>query len=302
MRAHLLILTLLLTFDVAAQPAASSSGDAHAGQSAHPGSAIVVDIDTIAAAMREELALGYATSATTNSARFFSGVVLRLARNAQSVSPAGPPLLIKHQSWHGAYLRVTGLSAEQAPLNLRRIYENRQDALIDYNVERVIKSVNGTKTPEIALSVQIYWPRTEGGQEQYSFDDTTATPTLRVTNHRLIRYRMLDFGNMIAFDDMTGLTGRPTSGVFAPLFAVIGEGRITWSRFSVTDDGLQVMRAQARKGPFKRTETVSVYPDGTAKTGLPEDSAHLLAIDERLRVELDIEYHDWFLPDVAAPN
>ena len=70
---------------------------------------------------------------------------------------------------------------------------------------------------------------------------------MRVTNERVISYRLMDFGEMTVFDDIKGLRGRPTSGVLGFLFQLIGEGRVVENRMAISDDGIQVARARARK-------------------------------------------------------
>ena len=66
----------------------------------------------------------------------------------------------------------------------------------------------------------------------------------------MIAYRLLDFGDMIAYDRVQGLTGRPTSGILGLLFRNIGEGRVVASRMAISHDGLQVSRAKAKKAFF----------------------------------------------------
>src|SRR3989304_2367044 len=71
----------------------------------------------------------------------------------------------------------------------------------------------------------------------YSYDDTRASPNLRVTQKRLIRYRLLDYGDRIWYAEVEGLHGRPTSGVLGALFGLIGEARVLESRSAFAVDG-----------------------------------------------------------------
>jgi hypothetical protein len=258
---------------------------------------LVVDPSDLRAAMQMEAVKDYDPSATTNRPRFFTNVVLQLARWAQARDPQGPFLKIPYLTWYWTYLDVFELKQKDAPPNLRRVYRYKQDALIDYNPDTVIKSA-GERLPDLALSVQVFWPKTAGGLDRYSFEDTTATPRLKVTNHRLLQYRLLDFGDMVVVDDMEGLTGRPTTGVLAALFRIIGEGRVVWSRMAVADNGILVVRARAKKGIFTKTETVRVYPDGTAMRGIPDELEELRELEDSLKQDLEIDYQEWRIPDL----
>lgn len=260
-------------------------------------SLIVVDQEDLRAAMAAETNLGYDATATTNVGRYFAGVIFRLARKAQSDDPNGMPLLIRHDDWFTAFLNVHGLEENTAPLYLTLAHQHQQDVLVDYNVSNVVKEVKTGGSLEIALNILLSWPDSEDAPDKYSFVDTLSSPTLRVTNKRVLRYRLLDFGDVIVFDEIKGITGRPESGLLGALFKLIGEGRVTWSRFTVSDDGLLLIRAQAKKAFFKITTTVSVEPDGVARKGLPEARPDLVPLEDRLKEDFEIKYHDWRLSD-----
>ena len=106
----------------------------------------------------------------------------------------------------------------------------------------------------------------------------------------LITYRLLDMGDVIVFDDVEGLEGRPTSGVLGLLFKVIGEGRVVENRMAISPDGLQVSRARAKKALFWVTTTVTVYPDGRTEKDVPADRADLKPLAGRLERPLRIDY------------
>ncbi|MFQ5636972.1 MAG: hypothetical protein ACE5IR_03125 [bacterium] len=254
-----------------------------------PAHVIVVSRETIKQAML--LQTGYDPTVTTNVGRFQAEVILELARNAQKGNPYGPPLLIRHDRWFGAFLEVNGLTEENAPKYAVLANQYRQDQLVDYH-PNVIKKADD-RFPENALNVQVIWPKTPELPDRYSFDDTLSTPKLKVTNHRMIRYRLLDFGDMIVYDEIRGLSGRPTSGLLGMLFKIVGEGRVVWSKISISADGLQIVRTHAKKGPFSITETVTVQPDGRGQKGLPEDRPDLIVLEHKLKKKMKINYHKW---------
>ena len=103
---------------------------------------------------------------------------------------------------------------------------------------------------------------------------------------------MLDFGEMAVYDKVEGASGRPLSGVLGALFKVIGEGDVKWARAGISEDGIQVVRAQAKK-LFTKTATVTVLPDGVAEKDTPDDRPDLAAIAARLKEDLDLEYYPY---------
>jgi hypothetical protein len=252
---------------------------------APPGRA--VSREEILEAMRRSQ--GYNLEATTNGARLQAEVLLRLVREAREGDPERRPLFIGHEPWFSAYLERTGLTAEQAPLFERLAYEHGQDVEIDYRPERVIESVPDPP-PEVAANVIVWWPARPGGPKSYSYEDFLSTPRLKVTNERVITYRLLERDGMMVFGDVEGLRGRPTTGLLGVLFRLIGEGHVVESRMIISADGLQISRARARKAFFEVAPTVTVFPDGRTEKDVPPGRPDLATLDERLRKPLEIRY------------
>lgn len=247
-----------------------------------------VSMEEILAAMRTQT--GYDATATTNVARFQAEVLLELVRSQLRCNKDHRLLSIGHAEWFAAYLEFTGLTETSAPIFARLANSYRQNQMIEYNMENVIRRVSKGSLPKLALNVKVAWPESPGVPTQYSFEDTLATPNLKVTNHRVITYRILDFGDMIVYDEIEGLTGRPTSGILAMLFKLIGEGRVLQSRIMVSEDGLQINRTRAKKGPFAVAATLTVQPNGVTQKGLPPQRPELQALESRLREPLNINY------------
>ena len=232
---------------------------------------------------------GYDRLATANGARLQADVLLRLARSAREKRPDGPPLLVRHDDWFQALLQVTGITAERAPLYTRLAWQNEQDILMEYRPSRVIGEVVQGPPPRLALGVTISWPAAPGAPSEYSYEDTLSTPHLKVTNKRVITYRLLDFTDVVVFDQMEGLTGRPTTGALGVLFSVLGEGRIVEYRMAVTPDGAQISRGRAKKAFFEVATTLTVRPDGRTEKGVPSDATSR-ALEQRLSAPLEIRY------------
>ncbi len=232
---------------------------------------------------------GYDLTATTNGARLQAEVLLRLARNERERRPDGPPLFLGRAEWFSAYLERTGLAAEKAPTFIRLAYEYGQDLEIDYRIDRVLEGVEGRR-PDFAANVTVWWPERPDGPKSYSYEDLLATPHLKVTNKRVITYRLLELDGMVVFGQVEGLFGRPTSGFLGFLFRLIGEGHVVESRMLIAPDGLQISRARAEKGPFRVTQTVHVYPDGRTEKDLPPNRPDLVPLENRLREPLKIRF------------
>jgi hypothetical protein len=233
---------------------------------------------------------GYDPTATTNGARFQAEVLLELAREERMRNPEGPPLLLGYAEWFEAFLEFTGRTASTAPQFARLAYQHQQDMEIDYRMACVIRAVREGPPPELAVNVKIWWPATPKGPKAYSYKDTLSTPNLKVTNHRVITYRLLAFKDWMFFDEIEGLTGRPTSGLLGFLFRLIGEGRIVESRMAIAGDGLQISRARAKKAFMGVSTTVTVFPNGYTQKDVLPDRPDLATIETRLKQPLEIDY------------
>ncbi len=206
---------------------------------------IQIPVEEILTAMRTQT--GYDVTATTNVARFQAAVLLHLVRNRRSHGFQDSALLIKHKEWFQAYLLYTGLTESSVPVFARLAQFYGQDQWIDCRETGIIKNEDGKAGAVFALNVRVTWPKGANSASRYSFEDTLATPHLKVTNDRVVTYRLLHLNDIIIYDDIRGLTGRPTSGILGMLFKIIGQGRIVQSKILVTADGLQIVRAKQKR-------------------------------------------------------
>ena len=256
--------------------------------------------DVLARAMRQHG--DYDILATTNRGRFTSELLLLLVREAREQPGRIRPLYIDSEDWFFAYIETAGVTVDEAPESALLGLEHGQRLLLEFRPGRVVNVVQKGPVPQLAVNVRAWWPEDAHPDDKYSFTDTTSTPKLKVTTHREITYRLLEFDNMIVIDKMDGVTGRPLTGFLGKLFDVIGEGSLKYSRFAVTDDGLQIIRARSKK-ILSVSATVVVTPDGKATKGVPDDRPDLEAIVERLKSDLEIEYvpYSWETEDGTCP-
>ena len=232
----------------------------------------------------------YDLTATANGAWFLAEVVCYLARQARERDPNGPPLFIGYEDWFRAFLEVTGRTEDTVPQYALRNYRYEQNMEVDYRLDRVIREVVEGPMPELAMNVRISWEAGTGKPDRYSYIDTLSTPHVRVTNHQVITYRLLDFGDWVVYDEIEGVTARLESGVLALLFAVIGEGHVAHSRMAIAKDGTQVSRTTAKKAFMAVTTTVTIYPGGAMEEDVPDGRADLLELEQRLKQPLEIDY------------
>ena len=237
-------------------------------------------------AMRE--VRSYELTATANGPRVQADVLLKLVHAARD--PERRPLFVGHREWFDAFLARTGLSPSQAPLYVRRPYDVGQDLVVDYRKETVVEAVVQGPPPQVAANVWILWAKGAGRPDQYSYDDTLSRPNLRVTQERLITYRLVEYEDQLWYAEVAGLRGRPTTGPLGVLFRLIGEARVEESRSAFLPDGTQVVRGRASKWGIDRTETVTLWSDGHADRGIPPGRPDLLALEKRLRQPLAIRF------------
>jgi hypothetical protein len=235
-------------------------------------------------------ARAYELTATANGPRLQADVLLDLVREGEARDPERRPLLVGHREWYEAFLARTGLPPSKAPLYVRRPYEVGQDLVVDFRREAVVEAVLQGPSPRMAANVRISWAKASGKPDRYSYDDTLSRPSLRVTQKRLITYRLLDYGDRLWYAEVEGLHGRPTSGPLGVLFDVIGEARVEESRSAFHGDGTQVVRGRASKWGLEKTETVVVWPDGHAERGVPAGRGDLAVLARRLQEPLAIRF------------
>lgn len=242
----------------------------------------------IVAAMREER--GYDRRVTTNQSRLQTRVLLRLARAAPVARPEGAVLFIDHEDWFQAYLEALGLREDEAPLSVRLSREHQYDILVNARTDAVVARVPHGAPPLQALNVR--W-RSRRGTHHYSYRDPLSRPVLEMTFEQTVSYRLLDLDGMVVQDEITGVSGRPATGALSLLFRLIGQARAVWSRSAAASDGWQVIVGKGRKGPFSRTATVTVRPDGRAEPEVPASRPDLAALEQRLRQPIEVGYRPW---------
>jgi len=251
-----------------------------------------VALAQVVAAMQIEADLGYHLGISANSPRLTTSVIQTLVDDFRNRAPEGPPLFIHHDDWYAAYREVTGLPDSLIPdfIALQRRYG--QDQYIEYREGKNRITVKKGTPPNQVVSVLIGWPDGPDAPSEYTYVDSASSPHMQATNQRIERYRLLVYPDMVVQDQVEGIGGRPLGGALGAMFKVIGNGRVVWSRFAVSDDGLLVTHSRAKKGFVGVTQTTTTYADGTIEKDTPEDRPDLEAIADRLKHDIEIDYVD----------
>ncbi|MFO7763001.1 MAG: hypothetical protein R6V61_04655 [Wenzhouxiangellaceae bacterium] len=266
-----------------------SVGAVRAGAEIRPECAhVLVGVETMRAVIEE--IDGYDTAAAINQSRFVADFLFGLAAR-QDVSGASGTFQIQPERFFQAWLDVTGERAEDAPVSMRKVLEYNQRFVVDSRA--AIQLSPASLQAGNALAVHVSWPQSADAADHYTYEDTMADPSVRLRHDRVIHYTLIDFGEFVAYENMDGIRGKPTSGGLGALFGFLGTARILSSRFAVAGDQTQVNRSQVKKlFPFTTLTTIS--PDGTAERGIPDDRDDLQALADRLDIEIDIRQTDPF--------
>lgn len=246
--------------------------------------------EALYAAMLQEERKGYSLEATSNGGRFEANIILQLVRWAEARDPAKRPLLISHKTYYWAFLDLMGLRPHEAPASVQMSYDRGLDQRVEYRRERTIETIDEGPSPKLAVSVKSWWPDGPGAAANYTYVDTLTRPHILVINERVTSYRLLDLEDMIVFDEVTGVKGRPTTGMLGLIFKLIGPGRVVGSRLALSHDGLQVVYGIAEKGFITKSVTATIYPDGRVEEGIPPDRPDLKTLEAALKKPLKITY------------
>jgi hypothetical protein len=251
-----------------------------------------VEREYIVAAMQRQADLGYDLKFMSHSTRFTTSVILDLVRDAAAERPDGDPLLVHAEDWYEAYRSVTHLEPAEVPRFLAIQKEYGQNRYLEYRPDRTRHRVEKGPQPDLAVRVITGWPDGRGVAKEYSFVDSLADPRMKVVTKRVLSYWLLEYPDMVVQYDIEGMRGRPLEGALGTLFKVVGTGRAVESRYAISDDGLQVTYAVAKKGIFSVDPVTVTLPEGKVESEIPEDRADLKAIAERLKQDIKIDFDD----------
>jgi hypothetical protein len=231
----------------------------------------------------------YSLTSTTTSMRFGAEALLAIVRRRQQEFPGSTQLFIPQSDWFAAHRETAGVTYEEMSAAARAGFEHHQDALVDYGPQVVDQVLEGP-APILALDVMIFWPDSEGAPSDFSYKDTLSAPRMDMYDNRVIRFKLLEYDDMLVFDQVSGISVRPM-GFLSALFAIIGKPDLKQSRIAVSADQWQVMRGQVKVfAGISKTGTATIEPGGRGHEGVPSDRADLKTLEEQMRRPLKLRY------------
>lgn len=235
-------------------------------------------------------AKGYKRLVTTNTVRYQSEAILNLIKWAERKHPRAVGVFLGYDDWYRANLEVNDVEEGEAPVYMKLAYQNKQDMRIVFRGEGILKPGNAASRPDAAAIVTAWWPKTPGCAKSFRFIDRNSVPVIKVTNKRVINYRIMWFEDMIICDKIEGISGRPLTGLLGLLFKFIGDGRVVESRTILSKDDLQIVRAYCKKGPAGIWALSTIYPDGRAIKDIPKNRPDLQKIVSRLNEKPKVRF------------
>jgi hypothetical protein len=230
---------------------------------------------------------GFDITATTNQGRFVADVLLGLAAGFYASDPDGMPFEIGPEDFFDAVVFAAGIEPGEMPIGFRRALEVGQVFTVDYRQARLVEGGAAAGEIEQVLAVAVRWP--DDGPGHYEYEDTDASPNVLLRYESEVNYRLVRLPDRVLYDDVEGLSGRPTSGALGALFRVLGRASIQSSHFAVADDQTLVAYTRGRR-LFSFSTLATVRPDGSTSRGVPDDRDDLEAMGERLSRLPDIRY------------
>jgi len=222
---------------------------------------------------------------TTNQSRFVADFLFGLARDPELVA-LSDTFQVQPERFIAAWREVNNASMNDAPVSMRKVLEFNQRFVVDTNPPARIDPASAE--PRQVLSVHVSWPAGPDRPDHYTYHDRLTDPEVRMHQERMITYQLIDFGDFVAYENIEGVRGKPTSGALGALFKVLGMTRIHSTRFAVTDDNTQLIRSRVSK-LLTFTAHATVTPDGRGRRGIPDDRPELEALADRLDRDLEIE-------------
>jgi hypothetical protein len=232
---------------------------------------------------------GYSLTSTTTSIRFAGEALLAIVQRRKQDAPASTHLLINHADWFSAHRETAGVPYARMSQAARASLERRRDALVDYG-PRVVERVEKGPIPLLALDVTLFWPDTGDAPAEFSYRDALSDPPLDVYNQRVVRFRVVQYPNLLLIDRISGISVRPV-GFLSAVFAVLGKPDLRQIRLAVSRDQWQVMRGTVNVfAGMKRTTTGAIDPKGRGYEDIPPDRADLRGLAKEIDQQLELRY------------
>jgi hypothetical protein len=231
----------------------------------------------------------YSLTSTSTSILFAAEALLAIVQRRKQEAPASTLLQVDHADWFAAHRMTAGVSYAEMSEGARAGFERRRDALVDYG-PRVVEQVVEGPVPRLALDVTLFWPDTGDAPSELKYRDTLSDPQVDVYHQRVVRFKVLQYDNLLFFDQIRGISVRPL-GFLSAIFAVLGKPDLRQIRLAVSSDQWQVMSGTVNVfAGITKTGTGTVEPGGRGHEGVPQGRSDLRALAEQMKRPLELRY------------
>jgi hypothetical protein len=231
----------------------------------------------------------YSLTSTTTSMLFGARALLAIVRQRQREAPEATQFLIQHDDWFGAHLETAGVPYARMSESARAGFEHRQDVLVDYGPQ-VVKQIEEGPAPQTSLDITMFLADSSGASAEFGYKDTLTVPKVDVFNQRVVRTKMLEYDDMLVFDQVSGISVRPL-GFLSALFTVVGKPDLKETRLATSEDYWQVVRGRVNVMlGISKTGTATIEPGGRGHEGVPRDRPDLVSLAEQVRRPIEVRY------------
>ncbi len=249
-----------------------------------------VDQESLARAMEAVLKKdtgpgpAYDPTATPNGVRYQLDVIIYLLENGARQDHEPPeeilPLLIGYKEWYEAFKSVN-CQDQDVPEYVDRANEFKQNMVVDYNRNKVIKETYDADIPYLAANITLFW---DSPEKSFSYKDLESKPPLKIIYERIITYRFLKYkdDNLVVCDQIKGLKGKALKG----FLRIFGKVHMMQYRTLAVKDGPLYVLVEVRKFRwlFGSKTDLTITSDGETLKGVPEKEK------QRLRRKIKIQY------------
>ena len=231
----------------------------------------------------------YSLTATTTSMRFGTEALLKLVHRRMQEAPGVTRLFIDQSDWFTAHRETAGVTYNEMSEAARSGFEYHQDVTVDFG-PGVVRQVEEGPAPVLALDVTIAWPDSGGAPSAFTYKDTLSVPHVEVHNNRVIRFKLVEYPDMVLYDEINGISVKPL-GFLSAVFALVGTPDLKQNEVAVSEDQWQVMRGRVKILPgISKTARAVIEPGGLGHEEIPPGRSDLEALKERLEQPVKLKY------------
>jgi hypothetical protein len=231
----------------------------------------------------------YNLTATTTSMRFGTEALLKLVHRRLQDSPGVTRLYIDQSDWFTAHRETAGVTYGEMSEAARSGFEHHQDVVVDFRPGLVAKVLEGP-APTLALDVTISWPDSGHAPSSFTYRDTLSVPRVEVHDSRVIHFELVEYPDMVLYDDIDGISVKPL-GFLSAVFALVGKPDLKQSRVAVSPDQWQVIRGRVKIFPgIAKTANAFIAPSGRGHEHVPAGRPDLQELEQRLEQPLRLKY------------